>query len=160
MSVRLAMILGALAACGTDGPGSTCGPSHGVIARVIDGDTAVLESGEKIRYLLINAPETTNGHTDCFGANAAQFNSDLVLGKDVELAYDSECTDIYGRLLAYVTIGGQDVNALEVQRGYACVLYIPPDGEARHVEFKSYETEAKAAGRGMWSACVGMITCE
>jgi micrococcal nuclease len=162
MSVKaiVTLLLGVTAACGTDAPGSSCGPSHGTVMRVIDGDTAVLATGEKIRYLLIDAPETTNGHTDCFGQNAAQFNSDLVLGKDVELTYDTECMDLYGRLLAYVTVGGQDVNALEVQRGYACVLYIPPDGEMRHAEFEQYEALAKAAGRGMWSACAGMITCE
>ncbi len=162
MSVKLAMIMlaGTVAGCGGDGAASDCGPARATIMRVIDGDTVVLDSGDKVRYLLINAPETTLGHDDCFGSNATQFNSDLVLGKQVDLAYDSECRDIYGRLLAYVTVDGQDVNALEVERGYACVLYIPPDGETRHDEFKQYESEAKAAGKGMWSACVGMITCE
>lgn len=156
-----ALGLGALlTACAASDPGSACGPSQAIAERVIDGDTIVLDSGEKVRYLLINAPETTNGHNDCFGQNASTFNSDLVLGKAVDLVYDSQCTDVYGRLLAYVTVGGQDVNALEVQRGYACVLYIPPDGKARHVEFQQYEADAKAAGKGLWSACVGMVTCE
>jgi micrococcal nuclease len=158
--VKLAAVaLATAAACGGE-TGSPCGPSHAVITRVIDGDTAVLDSGEKVRYLLINAPETTNGHNDCYGSNAAQFNSDMVLGKEVDLTYDVECRDIYDRLLAYVSVAGKAFKALEVQRGYACVLYIPPDGESRHLEFEQYEAEAKAAGRGMWSACIGMITCE
>jgi len=156
--VKLALLL-VLVGCSGE-QGSTCGPSTATVMRVIDGDTVELDDGDKVRYLLINAPETTNGHDDCFGTNAAQFNSDMVLGKQISLAYDTECRDIYGRLLAYVTVAGQDVNALEVERGYACVLYIPPDGEARHAEFVQYEKDAKAAGRGMWTACAGMITCE
>lgn len=156
----LSIAAAALAACGTDGGGSTCGPSEAVVARVIDGDTIELDSGERVRYLLVNAPETTNGHDDCFGANAAQFNSDLVLDKTVQLTYDSQCTDVYGRLLAYVAVGGQEVNTLLVQRGYACVLYIPPDGKDRHAEFEQYEAEAQAGGKGLWSACIGMVTCE
>lgn len=140
-----------LAACG--GGGSPCGPTEGKVDRVIDGDTIVLASGEKIRYLLVDAPETTNGHNDCYGSNAAQFNTDLVLGKAVQLSYDVECTDMYGRLLAYVSVDGQEVNSLMVQRGYACVLHIPPDGDDRADEFKMYQLEAKTANRGLWGAC-------
>lgn len=140
----------AASACG---PGSDCGPRAGTVERVIDGDTIVLSSGAKIRYLLINAPETTDGHDDCYGANAARFNSDLVLGKAVQLAYDVACQDRFGRTLAYVTVDGQDVNRLMIERGYACVLHVPPDGDARAAEFAAAEADARAARRGLWGAC-------
>ena len=149
MSVKIVAVL-LLGACGG---GSPCGPTDAKVDRVIDGDTIVLATGEKIRYLLVDAPETTNGHDDCFGTNAAQFNSDLVLGKMITLDYDVQCTDMYGRLLAYVSVGGQEVNSLLVQRGYACVLHIPPDGDARADEFKMYQADAKANLRGLWGAC-------
>jgi micrococcal nuclease len=152
LHVRAAAALVVLAACGSS-PGSDCGPSEAMVERVIDGDTIVLTTGEKIRYLLVNAPETTNGHDDCYGQNASQFNSDLVLGKQVELTYDVQCTDMYGRLLAYVSVGGQEVNTLLVERGYACVLHIPPDGDSRAAEFKAAETAARSARRGLWGAC-------
>ena len=139
-----------VAACGS---GSPCGPTEAKVDRVIDGDTIVLTTGEKVRYLLVDAPETTLGHDDCYGSNAAQFNSDLVLGKTVQLSYDVECTDMYGRLLAYVSVDGQQVNKLMVERGYACVLHIPPDGDDRADEFKMYQLEAKTAMRGLWGAC-------
>lgn len=151
MPVRLALVV-CLAGCGAS-PGSDCGPSSGVVERVIDGDTIVLTTGEKVRYLLIDAPETTNGHSDCYGSNASTFNSDLVLGKTVELTYDTQCTDMYGRLLAYVSVDGNDVNKLMVERGYACVLFIAPDGKARYDEFKAYQAAAKANLRGIWGAC-------
>jgi micrococcal nuclease len=123
------------------------------VERVIDGDTIVGSGDVRIRYLLVDAPETTNGHDDCYGANAAQFNSDLVLGKTVQLDHDVECQDAFGRTLAYVTVGGQDVNRLLVERGYACVLHIPPDGDARAAEFQALESAARAARRGLWGAC-------
>lgn len=151
MPVRLALACCFAAGCGTSD--SVCGPSSGIVERVIDGDTVVLTTGEKIRYLLINAPETTNGHNDCYGSNASTFNSDLVLKNTVELTYDTECTDRYGRLLAYVSVDGNDVNRLMVERGYACVLFIPPDGTSRADEFKAYQADAKANLRGIWGAC-------
>src|SRR3954463_6185646 len=107
-------------ACG----GDRGGPSHGVVATVIDGDTITLESGEKIRYLMVDAPETTNGHTDCWGQQAKAFNEDAVLGREIELKYDTECTDRFGRLLAYVTVGGRELNSTMVEKGMACLLHI------------------------------------
>ncbi len=158
---RLAVASAALAAlttaCGD--PGSTCGPSSGVVARVVDGDTIELETGEKVRYLMVDTPESTSGATDCFGENARQFNADLVLGKTVSLRYDVECEDRYDRLLAYVSLGDQEVNSLLVDRGYACVLHIPPNGADRVDEFEALERAARAAGRGMWGICED-VTCD
>jgi micrococcal nuclease len=56
-------------------------------------------------------------------------------------------------LLAYVSVNGDDVNHLMVERGYACVLYIPPDGMSRYDEFKTLQADAKANSRGVWGAC-------
>lgn len=132
---------------------SDCGPVEGVVASVIDGDTIVLETGEKIRYLMVDTPEITNGHDDCFGDQARDYNAELVLGQPVELTYDEECTDQYGRLLAYVESPDGEINTLLIQRGYACVLYIPPNGRDRHDEFMSIELEARQSFEGMWGAC-------
>lgn len=150
------LAVAALAGCGG---GSECGPDEGVVARVVDGDTIELESGVKIRYLMMDTPETTSGKNECFGANAAQFNSDLVLGKTVELSYDVECEDRFGRTLAYVSVGGVEVNTLMVERGFACVLHIPPNGDDRADAFEALEDAAKADNKGLWGAC-GSCHCE
>jgi micrococcal nuclease len=152
---RVACLAGliCLADCGGTNAESACGATEAIVERVIDGDTIVLPGDVRIRYLLVNAPETTSGHNDCYGTNAAQFNSDLVLGKTVQLTYDVQCQDTFGRTLAYVTVGDQDVNRLLVERGYACVLHIPPDGDARADEFKALETEARTTRRGLWGTC-------
>ena len=152
--------LGLAAGCSSDDGGSACGPMSGLVTNVVDGDTIDLDTGDRIRYLLVDTPESVNGATDCYGQEAKQFNKDLVLGRQVTLRYDEAgCTDRFGRLLAYVSVGDQEINSLLVERGYACVLYIPPDGTDRHAEFENLEAAAKAAGRGMWSACE-VVTCE
>lgn len=132
---------------------SPCGPTTGIVARIVDGDTIELESGERIRYLMVNTPETTGGKNECYGQNAVTFNTDLVLGKAVTLAYDTQCEDMFGRTLAYVTVGGQEVNTLMVERGYACVLHIPPNGDDRADEFDDLEAAARQGMRGLWGAC-------
>jgi micrococcal nuclease len=150
-----------LVACGGAGDGETCGPASATVVEIIDGDTVVLESGERVRYLMVDTPEITGGANDCFGDNAAQFNSDLVLAKTVELAYDVECEDRFGRLLAYVSVDGIEVNARLVERGYACVLYIPPNGTDRVDEFEDLELAAQMGERGMWNTDVcAEVACE
>lgn len=129
-----------------------CGPSSGTVARVVDGDTIELESGEKIRYLMVDTPESTT-EVECYGPEAKEFNASLVEGKEVELTYDVDCTDRFDRTLAYVTVGDREVNALLVERGFGCVLYIPPNGEDRADEFESLEAVAEAENRGLWGAC-------
>jgi micrococcal nuclease len=144
----------ALVACvGCSDGGSECGPSEGVVQRIIDGDTIELESGVRIRYLMVNTPETTGGNNECFGAQAVAFNRDLVEGKTVQLRYDVECEDRFDRTLAYVSVAGQEVNKLMLERGYACLLHIPPNGDDVADEYKAIETAAKADNRGLWGTC-------
>jgi micrococcal nuclease len=150
MSVKLAL-LAVLAGCG--GGGSECGSTEGTVARIIDGDTIELSTGERIRYLMVNTPETTGGKNECYGSNAVQFNTDLVAGKKVKLDYDVQCTDMFGRTLAYVTVDNIEVNTELVKRGFACVLHIPPNGDDRADEFEALEDEAKAENRGLWGQC-------
>ena len=155
VTARLAILSAAAAAAalGACGGGERCGPREAEVARIVDGDTIELVGGERVRYLMIDAPETTSGPGECYGANAVTLNTELVLGKTVELAYDVECQDRFGRTLAYVTVNGREVNALMVERGYACVLHVPPNGDDRLAEFQTLEDAARAAGRGLWGAC-------
>jgi micrococcal nuclease len=143
----------------TGTPASLCGPTTAVVSHVIDGDTVVLDTGERIRYLLVDTPEITNGKNDCYGAEARDFNNTLVTGRTVTIVYDGECQDIYGRLLGYVSVGDLEVNRTLLEDGYACILHISPNGDDRVVEYQSLEDTAKAEGVGMWSAC-GTVPCD
>lgn len=152
--------LAVLAACGHGNP---CGaPSTATVARVVDGDTIELDDGSRVRYLLVDAPETTSGKNDCYGSQAVDYNRMQVEGKKVSLSYDPDpvaCKDRYGRWLAYVTVDGAEVNRGLVENGLACVLYISPGGKDRKTEFDDLEVVAKSNRVGMWGTC-NPVTCE
>lgn len=146
------LLLGAAGAW-LSGCGSPCGPSQGVVSQVIDGDTVELETGERLRYLLVDAPETTGGKHDCFGAEAVEQNRALVEGKRISIQYGEVCTDRFQRALVYVTVDGRDVNKELVRGGYGCVLHIPPGGDGRVEEFLEAQEEARDLGHGLWGTC-------
>jgi micrococcal nuclease len=152
MSARLATAaLAALAACDMALP--ICGSESGVVTSVIDGDTVALTSGERVRLLLIDAPESTGSDRDCFGDSATRALRDLVLDRRVELVSETGCDDRFGRRLAYLEVDGHDVGRLLIERGYACVLHLPPSGDERVDDYRAAEAAARDAGRGMWGAC-------
>lgn len=143
----------ALGACGPlPDPTAACGPNQATVLEVIDGDSIRLSDGNWVRYLLVDAPEM--GHSpECFAAEADAYNRSLVAAKTIELTYDTPCRDEYGRLLAYVSVNGLDVNQQLLRRGYACRLYIPPAGSAMAASYADLESQAKEERAGLWGAC-------
>ncbi len=128
-------------------------PDRGVVERVVDGDTFVLLSGERVRLIGVDTPETvhpTRGEQP-YGRQASDFAKQLLEGQRVRLEYDVQPTDRYGRLLAYVYLDdGRFVNAELVRLGYAQVSTYPPN--VRHVEtFVELQRKARAEGRGLWA---------
>jgi micrococcal nuclease len=141
-----------LAACsGGDDDGDDDG-EPGTVARVIDGDTVELTTGARVRYLMVDTPESTT-EIECFGEEAKQFNVDLVDGRDIVMRFDVQREDDFGRLLAYVTVDGVEINGVIIERGYGCVLHIPPNGDDRVDAFDELELRARTLGRGLWAAC-------
>ena len=65
------------------------------VARVVDGDTILLEDGRKVRYAGINAPE--DGEPGF--RESTQANNFLVGGKDVWLEFGRRQTEMHERLL-------------------------------------------------------------
>ncbi|MEZ4268888.1 MAG: thermonuclease family protein [Myxococcota bacterium] len=130
----------------------SCGPCTGTVVEVVDGDTIRLETGETIRYIGVDTPETTGGKSECFGAEAVARNAELVLGKDVVIEYDVECTDRFGRTLAYVYADGAMVSQTLIEGGFGCSLGIAPDIRYQSA-LDAAEAGAKNAGAGQWTAC-------
>lgn len=120
------------------------------VEHVIDGDTVVIEGGDRVRYIGMDTPE----EGEPFYAEAKERNLALVGGKRVRLVFcDSERRDRYGRLLAWVyTDGGVFVNRTLVEEGLARKFPVPPCGLLMYKEFKKAEEEARAKKRGLWSA--------
>lgn len=97
---------------------------------VYDGDTILLITGAKVRYLGIDAPEIgRDGLESEYMALASRaFNRQLLGTSRVKLEFDQEKMDRHGRLLAYAFLeDGTMVNALLVRKGLAHVLPTRPN---------------------------------
>jgi micrococcal nuclease len=123
------------------------------VARVGDGDSIELESGERVRLVQIDAPEL--GEDECYGEEATATLEDLLPpGSSVRLEADSRLddTDRFDRLLRYVHLGDLNVNLELVRRGAASVWFV--EGPGRYAdELLDAAREAQASGRGLWGAC-------
>ncbi len=117
-----------------------------IVKKVIDGDSIVLESGQEVRYIGINAPELPNG---CFAQEATNKNKELVEGKQVRLEKDVSETDIYGRLLRYVYLDSLFINDYLVRNGYAYDFAYAPDIKLQE-QFAKAEEKAKESRQGLW----------
>lgn len=147
---------------GDDGGALTPGGSATAqLERVVDGDTiAVHLDGreERVRYIGVDTPETVkpNAPVECYGHAAHDLNVRLLGdgGARLRLRFDRELRDRYGRLLAYVYRAGDGlfVNARLVGAGAARTLPIAPN-TAHASELSGLQQTARAAGRGLWSAC-------
>lgn len=133
---------------------ATDSASIAVVSEVVDGDTIRISSGETVRYIGIDTPETKDPRRpkECFGEEASRFNEQLVLGKTVQLEKDVSETDKYGRLLRYVWLDSEMVNEKLVKEGYANAVSYPPDVKYQSV-FRSAEKEARENNRGLWEKC-------
>jgi len=123
------------------------------VTRVIDGDTIELETGETIRYIGIDTPETVHPTkpVQCLGTEASAKNKELVDGKKVKLEKDVSETDKYGRTLRYVYLDdGRMVNDILVREGFASAASYPPDVKYQD-QFREAEQSARANKWGLWS---------
>jgi len=125
-----------------------------LVTKVIDGDTIVIESGEVIRYIGIDTPETVHPSepVECFGKEASNKNKELVEGKKVRLEKDVSETDKYGRLLRYVWVDDIFVNDYLVRQGYAYAYTYPPDVKYSE-QFVKAQQKARENSRGLWKGC-------
>lgn len=124
------------------------------VTRIIDGDTVEIETGQKVRYIGINAPEsvTPGKPVGCYGREASDKNKELVEGKEVRLEKDISETDRYGRVLRYVYVGDVFVNDNLVRSGYAQVSTYPPDVKYQD-QFRQSEKYARENNLGLWNKC-------
>jgi len=125
--------------------------STATVVRVIDGDTIELASGERVRYLGIDTPETF-GTEECGGVEATALNRELVEGKKVTLLQGPEDEDRFGRLLRYVFVDGTFVNAELVWQGWARPQSFHPDEQFRQV-LVQLGVHAETTHSGGWAEC-------
>jgi micrococcal nuclease len=156
VAVLAAASLGGWRLGATRAGGALPGGAARVVA-VVDGDTIdVAWAGrrDRVRLLGVDTPETVDPHrpVGCFGPEAAAYTRRRLQGQPVRLSFDRERRDRYGRLLAYVDVGGRRFNDELLTGGYARLLVIPPNGlHARAM--LAEELAARSARRGLWGAC-------
>lgn len=122
------------------------------ISCVIDGDTVVLNTGDKVRMKGIDAPELHHPVIPAqrFGEEARDFLRNLAEGKQCYLEYDNyDSKDMYGRALAYISVNGTDLNAEMLLRGFAYLYTFKPFGKKE--KYAAYEREAREKHRGLWN---------
>ncbi len=107
------------------------------VVRVIDGDTFVTKSGQKVRLMGINAPELGQPKAD----DATQFLAKKVLNKEVELVIQEDYIfDVYDRVLAVVLVDGENINKLLLDEGLAEIY---DDPNIRIIQRQKYGEKIK-----------------
>lgn len=103
------------------------------VVRVIDGDTIVVNyngNEEKVRMIGVDTPESvhpdSSKNTEA-GVSASEYTKKHLEGKQVELEFDVQQRDQYGRLLAYVWVDGKMYNKTLLEDGIANLATYPPN---------------------------------
>ena len=126
------------------------------VKEVTDGDTVILDNGQRVRYLGLDTPETRKHILDSwvyqpqpFAEEAKEFNKKLVEGKNVKLEFDIERKDNYDRLLAYCFVDGVFVNAMLLEEGLAVLYTRTPN--VKYVDLLvAAQKKARVDKKGIW----------
>ena len=122
------------------------------VERVVDGDTLVLDGGERVRLIGVDTPETVHPSkpVEHFGREASAFTKRMAAGRRVRLEFHLERQDRYGRTLAYVYLDdGTFLNAELIRQGFGHAYTRFP---FRYLEeFRALEREAREQRRGLWA---------
>lgn len=136
--------------------------------KVVDGDTLRLVDGRFIRLIGINSPEMARKERaeEPF-ANQAKLAVQTLL-KDsmsegaavVQLQYDAERKDRYGRTLAHVYLqDGRSIQANLLSNGLAAHIVVPPNLDHRKC-YREAELEGRASQEGVWSSIFQPVPVE
>ncbi len=122
------------------------------VKSVYDGDTVILESGERVRLLGINTPEIEGRfrENEPGGLEAKAWLKDQLKDGKVFLEYDKEKKDHYQRSLAHLYLpDGKHLNVGLVENGLATVSIVPPN--LRHTKaLVRAQQKAEKERLGIW----------
>lgn len=127
-------------------------------SKCVDGDTIKIIKEEKeytVRMLAIDTPESvhpTKG-IEYYGKEASEYTCNKVTNaKKIELEYDenSDKTDKYDRLLAWVFVDGTLLQKELIEKGYAKIAYLYDDYKYTK-ELESAQELASVKNIGVWN---------
>jgi len=118
---------------------------HGVVKRVIDGDSFYLSDGREVRICFVDCPEATRGHFQTFGIEATQYSIKYLQGQGVTLK--SHGRDKYKRLLCEIWLpDGRYFEKMLIDSG---MCYVYPKYSPAYLY--NLELQAKNEKRGLWA---------
>jgi len=123
--------------------------------RAVDGDTIVLDGGERVRLIGVDTPELHHPvkPVQYFAREARDFVQARVARRRVWLEYDQTRHDRYGRTLAYVFLeDGTLLNLELIERGYGFAYTKFPFRADYMARFRRAESEARRRDRGLWAS--------
>jgi endonuclease YncB( thermonuclease family) len=127
------------------------------IDHVADGDTVMLENGQRVRLVQIDTPEVYFG-TECYGPQASATTKRLLPpGTRVRLIVEpaTDRVDQYGRLLRYIVRAkdGLNVNVQLVRVGAAAPYFYAGRRGRNAALLKRLVLRARARKLGLWGRC-------
>ena len=124
----------------------------------VDGDTIVVRFNKKdlkVRYLLIDTPETVKKGVDVqkYGPEASNLNGKILSkAKNVEIEFDIyEKEDKYHRALCYVYADDKSVQKQLLEQGLAEIKYVKEPDTRYLAEYQRAQNFAKANKKNLWS---------
>lgn len=126
------------------------------VVEIVDGDTIKIDYHgkiEKLRMIGIDTPESVHPNkkkNTKQGKTASNFTKQELLNKKIEVEFDVQKRDKYGRLLGYVYVDGKMYNKTLLEEGYARLATYPPN--VRYVDdFKEIQKQAQQNKKGFWN---------
>jgi len=126
------------------------------VVRVVDGDTVIVKSDgdeKRVRVLDIDTPETVDPSEpeECLGQEASRFTESVLSpGTPVELQFDHDAHDPYGRDLAVIRFDDGKSLAEELARRGLGVPFETGANDARLEPVREAFREAASSGRGFF----------
>ncbi len=120
------------------------------VARISDGDTLTISTGEKVRLLQIDTPEISPA--ECYGAEAHKALITLIGQSAISLESDSisDDQDQFGRKLRYVKVGKINLNLKLVQIGAATPYFYQGEKGKYAAQLLKAAENARAKKIGLW----------
>src|SRR5215207_427262 len=126
------------------------------VTEVVDGDTIeispAIEGKEEVRLIGVDTPETKDRDegVEPYGEEASNYAVTELEGEEIELEFDVERTDQYGRLLAYVYPMGEEMFNEDLLDGGYAQFYTVSSNDRYENRLQAAQEEARDAELGIW----------